>query len=172
MDFTYTTKGKTTDVVLTSNDGDKTADVKLEVTAPDQTVSSYTMVFDGSSYIATIDTAIVGEYSCSLTYQNTGSSEANTYTYSLFFDYSSEYAIDTENEGTLLYDLSKENGSYYKGKYSFDLLDSELQYRSYDSTMLYFLLASVILFLIDIFVRKSDFKKKKKKDDKEVGSFQ
>ncbi len=172
MDFTYTTKGKTTDVVLTSNDGDKTADVKLEVTAPDQTVSNYTMVFDGSSYIATIDTTIVGEYSCALTYQNTGSSEANTYTYSLFFDYSSEYSIDTENEGTLLYDLSKENGNYYKGKYSFDLLDSELQYRSYDSTMLYFLLASVILFLIDIFVRKSDFKKKKKKDDKEVGSFQ
>lgn len=171
MDFTYTTKGKTTDVILTSNDGDKTADVRLKVTGPNQSSSDYNMVFDGTSYIVTIDTPVTGEYICQLSYQGSDSSESNIYTYSLFFDYSSEYDMTKEENTSLLYDLSKQNGSYFKGKYSLNILDTELQYRSYDSSMVYFLLASVILFLIDIFIRKSDFKSKKKKEEKEVGSF-
>ncbi len=173
LDFNYTTKGKTTEVVLTSNDGDKKAEAKIEVTAPDNSVANYDLVFDGTSYVVTINTATVGEYSVKLTYK--GSEEGSveqSYTYPLFFDFSSEFDTTTGTDNTLLYNLSKQNGKYYKGKYTLDILDSELQFKSYNSSMLWFLLATVIIFLIDVFIRKSDFKKKKKQPKiKEVGSF-
>lgn len=173
MDFTYTTKGKTTNVVLTSNDGDKTATAKIEVTAPDQSVSNYDMVFDGTSYVVDINTSVIGEYSVKLTYKGSGEgSKEETYTYPLFFDYSSEFDTTNGTDNTLLYNLAKQNGNYYKGTYKLDLLDSELQFRSYNSSMLWFLLATVIIFLIDVLIRKSDFKKKKKEPKiKEIGSF-
>ena len=172
MDFTYTTKGKTTDVVLTSNDGDKLATAKLEVTAPDNTSASYDLAFNGTSYVSTINTPVNGKYTCKLTYKGSAEgSQENEYTYSLFFDYSCEYDLTYGTDNTLLYNLSKSNGHYYKGKYSLDLLDSELQYRSYTSSMLWFLLATIIIFLIDIFIRKSDFKKKKHTKVKDVASF-
>ena len=165
MDFAYTTKGKTTDVVLTSNDGDKSAKVSLRVTCPDNSVANYSLIFDGTSYIATVNTPLTGEYSCSLTYQpSTDGSSSETYTYSLFFDYSSEYDMTKEDDTTLLYNLTKQSGNYYKGTYTLNILDSELQYRSYNSSMVYFLLVSVILFLVDIFIRKTVFKSKRKKD--------
>ena len=173
MDFTYTTKGKSTDVVLTSNDGDKTATVKIEVTAPDQSVASYDLIFDGTSYISTINTSIIGEYTVKLSYKGSAEgSKEESYSYPLFFDYSSEFDTTNGVDNTLLYNLSKQNGNYYKGSYKLELLDSELQFRSYNSSMLWFLLATVIIFLIDVLVRKSDFKKKKKQPKiKDVGSF-
>lgn len=173
LDFTYTTKGKTTDIVLTTNDGDKTATAKIEVTAPDNSVANYDLVFDGTSYITTINTTSIGEYSVKLTYKaSKEESVEETYSYPLYFDYSSEFDTTNGTDNTLLYNLSKQNGNYYKGNYQLNILDSELQFRSYNSSMLWFLLATVIIFLIDVFIRKSDFKKKKKQPKiKEVGSF-
>lgn len=173
IDFTYTTKGKTTQVKVTSNDGDKTAKVNLKVTNPENKETALELTFDGTSYTGEIPTEIIGRYTAEVEYvpSQEGAATVNA-TYPLFFDYSSEYDFSLGQDNTLLYDLSKQNGNYFKGKYTLDTLSSELEFKSYRSSMVYFLLATVILFLIDIFIRKSDFKKRVKKDPKkEVGSF-
>ncbi len=50
------------------------------------------------------------------------------------------------------------NGSEYEYKMS----DNELNQFSYYSTMMIFFLVSVIIYLADIFIRKTTFKKKNK----------
>lgn len=172
LDFTYETNGKNASVSLTANDSDKTADVKLTVKDPRGEEKVYSLSFDGTSYVGGIDCPINGKYDVRVSYKPSDSSkEEETGDYTLYFDYSSEFDFTKDQDNTLLYDLSKSNGSYSKGKYELKTLDSELQFMSYRSSMVYFLIASVIIFLIDVFIRKTDFKKKKPKTVKEIGTF-
>ena len=172
IDFTYKTKGKTTEVNVTSNDGDKSAKVTLKVTDPNGNETTQELAFDGTSYTGEVATQAIGKYTCDVEYVPSieGQKTVNS-TYPMYFDYSSEYDFSQGQDNTLMYELSKQNGNYFKGKYTLNTLDSELEFKSYRSTMVYFLLATVILFLIDVLIRKKDFKKKKKTESKEVGSF-
>ena len=71
----------------------------------------------------------------------------------------------------LLTKLSSKTGGTYQKKRSSDysFLNSEIDTLSYASTSLYFLLTAVILLLADIFVRKSDFRKKGRTVKQNIG---
>ena len=82
--------------------------------------------------------------------------------YNLFFDYSSEYNVFDASEGELLYELASNREDVAINEPNYAALGEELQYTSYRSTSLWFLIATLVLFLADVFVRKGEAKKKKK----------
>ena len=82
--------------------------------------------------------------------------------YNLFFDYSSEYNVFDASEGELLYELASNREEVAINEPNYAALGEELQYTSYRSTSLWFLIATLVLFLADVFVRKGEAKKKKK----------
>ena len=93
--------------------------------------------------------------------------ETTSLTYS--FDYSSEFNFFDTNENTLLYQLASQCGGsiYPENNIHFDINDNQLTEASYVSTMVWILLAAVIVYLVDITIRKSIFKKKVKIESKE-----
>ncbi|MBR3266511.1 MAG: hypothetical protein IKI55_00060, partial [Bacilli bacterium] len=83
--------------------------------------------------------------------------------FNLFFDYSSEYNVFDASEGELLYELARSSGKEVTiNDINYAQMNEELQYQSYRSTSLWFLIATLVLFLADVFVRKGEAKKKKK----------
>ena len=81
--------------------------------------------------------------------------------YPVHFDYSKEYNLFEQHDGELLYRLSRSTGSTSVNEINYETLSSEIEFRSYRSTMMWLLFASLAIFLVDIFIRKSEFKKKK-----------
>jgi len=170
IQFTYETKGCTTDVHVYAADPDTNANVTLKVTDPKGAEVTYGLYFDGYQYSANIPTENLGTYRTHVTYirhktltnldvieEKLGEADFN-----LYFDYSSEYNVFNTNDGELLYQLAtaRENVKVNEADYSH--LTNELEYRSYRSTNMWFLIATLVLFLIDVFVRKGEAKKKKK----------
>ena len=79
----------------------------------------------------------------------------------LYFDYSTEYDIFKSDDSNLLYDITKlSGGNLTKEEAKLSVTDEQLQHLSYQSTMIFFVLLAVVLFLVDIFIRKSEFKRK------------
>ena len=85
----------------------------------------------------------------------------------LYFDYSKEYDVFNNDANNVLYSMSKaaNNGTYSQNEVNYNVSTDETSQSTYNSTMMFFLLLSVGLFLVDIFVRKSEFIKKKKVAD-------
>lgn len=172
VNMTYSNNGVTSDVYVTASDESKTGTIHAIVTSPSGTIDEYEFIYDGKQYVSDFKTGEVGAYNVKVSYtysdyddngkviEITVTSENNIY-----FDYSKEYdffSVDETNKD-VLDKLSEKNGNLYHDEYRYGIKDSEIQFRNYISSMLWFILASVILFLIDIFVRKSDFKNLKKK---------
>ena len=86
----------------------------------------------------------------------------------LNFDYSSEYDRFPESTSTLLYSLTKNTGKVTYDSVDYQISSSEFAFKSYKSLNVVFRIIAVVLLLIDIFVRKSDFKKKKKDKDRNL----
>lgn len=170
LQFTYDKNGLTSSVHVAVNNGDNTGDMKIEVKDPnsDQT-RNYTLNWDGTAYSGLVETPIAGTYNVSITYTQTAkknsSPEVFTADAPLFFDYSKEYDVfDSANSSDLLYNLTRDTGKLaLASEYEYEPLTSEYTHRSYRSTMLFFLLLTIVLFLVDIFIRKTDFKPRKKK---------
>lgn len=165
----YETRGYTTDIHVTANDGDTTADVKLELTDSAGNKVTKTLFYDGNVYSATFDTALLGKYNAHVAYTHTVMYEngqlypelLGEIDYPVYFDFSSEYALFNNDDGSVLYGLSEANGNTTIGEVDYGTLENEIEFRSYRSTMMWFLFATLGIFLADVFVRKGEPKKKK-----------
>lgn len=171
LDMTYVNNGKTSQVSVGTNNGDNTAKVSIKVTSPAGEEKDYELYFDGAKYTTTVETGATGKYNVHISYQPAKTDSKGNVTYEekesldlpLYFDYSKEYDVFTEENNDTLYNVSTlANGSLTVDKAKLSSLDKIIAFKSVKSSMIFFLLLSVILFLVDVFIRKSDFKPKKK----------
>ena len=129
----------------------------------EKTTSLY---FDGKNYTATIDTPLSGDYQLTISDEEQKVEED----FSLRYNFSKEYQMNNGGEELLTKLSSKTGGTYQKKRSSdYSFLNAEIDTLSYASTSLYFLLTAVILLLADIFVRKSDFRKKGRAVKQNIG---
>ena len=129
----------------------------------EKTTSLY---FDGKNYTATIDTPLSGDYQLTIIDEEQKVKEA----FSLRYNFSKEYQMNNGGEELLTKLSSKTGGTYQKKRSSdYSFLNAEIDTLSYASASLYFLLTAVILLLADIFVRKSDFRKKGRAVKQNIG---
>ena len=171
MQFTYETKGVTSDIHVYAADPDTQAEVKATITGPKGEKIEAQLFYDGYQYSANVPTEALGTYSVHILYKH---HYVNTVgdvmllplgegDFNLFFDYSSEYNVFDVSEGELLYELARSSGKDVTiNDINYAQMNEELQYQSYRSTSLWFLIATLVLFLADVFVRKGEAKKKKK----------
>ena len=90
--------------------------------------------------------------------------ETTTVIYS--FDYSSEFNFFDETANTLLNQIASQCGGSIlaENNIHIDMSNNQLADSSYVSLMVWILLAAVIVYLADITIRKSVFRKKEKKE--------
>lgn len=182
IDITYTNNGFSSAVSVLASDNNPEARAHIKVVDPNgKSIGEYDFYFDGKYYSGTIDLSvdsqgkvISGKYILDVDYQTKDSSGAFKDFYEeptslpLFFDCSKEYdSFSNDGDAAMMYRLAKlANGTYSNSSdYHYKATSSEVVQKSYHSTMTFFLITSVVLYLIDIFVRKSDnisFKKKEK----------
>ncbi len=170
IQFTYETRGVTSDLHIYAADTDTNAEVKVTLTGPKGDKIESQLFYDGTQYSGNVPTADIGTYAVHVNYKHhitmtngevmmvpLGEGD-----YNLFFDYSSEYNVFDASEGELLYELASTRDDVTINEPNYAALSQELQYTSYRSTSLWFLIATLTLFLADVFVRKGEAKKKKK----------
>ena len=179
LDRKYENHGVTSSISFIAAEKDKNAKIHIKVTSPDgKIVKEYDLRYDGSTFSAEVETGEVGLYQVEVTYsydvtKEDGSVETVTNepeVRQLNFDYSSEYDRFPESTSTLLYSLTKNTGKVTYDSVDYQISSSEFAFKSYKSLNVVFRIIAVVLLLIDIFVRKSDFKKKKKDRDRNLRS--
>ena len=177
LDRKYENHGVTSSISFIAAEKNKNAKIHIKVTSPDgKIVKEYDLRYDGSTFSAEVETGEVGLYQVEVTYsydmtKEDGSVETKTNdpeVRQLNFDYSSEYDRFPESTSTLLYSLTKNTGKVTYDSVDYQISSSEFAFKSYKSLNVVFRIIAVVLLLIDIFVRKSDFKKKKKDKDRNL----
>lgn len=170
IQFTYETRGVTSDIHIYAANDDPNAEVKVTLTGPKGETINSQLFFDGVQYSGNIPTADIGTYSVHVLYKYHYTNTLGDVMlvtlgegdYNLFFDYSSEYNVFDVSEGELLYELASSRDNVSINEPNYAAMAEELENRSYRSTSLWFLIATLGLFLVDVFVRKGEAKKKKK----------
>ena len=177
LDRKYENHGVTSSISFIAAEKNKNAKIHIKVTSPDEKiVKEYDLRYDGSTFSAEVETGEVGLYQVEVTYsydvtKEDGSVETVTNepeVRQLNFDYSSEYDRFSESTSTLLYSLTKNTGKVTYDSVDYQINSSEYAFKSYKSLNVVFRIIAVVLLVIDIFVRKSDFKKKKKDKDRNL----
>lgn len=170
MQFSYETRGVTSDIHIYAADTDTNAEVKVELTGPNGEKVQSQLFFDGKQYSGNVPTADIGTYTLHINYKHhitmtngeTMLVPLGEGDFHLFFDYSSEYDVFDASEGELLYNIATKRDMVSINEPNYAAMDEELSNQSYRSTSLWFLIATLVLFLADVFVRKGEAKKKKK----------
>ena len=170
IQFSYETRGVTSDIHIYAADTDTNAEVKVTLIGPKGETAESQLFFDGKQYSGNIPTANIGTYSLHINYKHhitltngeTMMVPLGEGDYHLFFDYSSEYNVFDASEGELLYQLASTRDQVSINEPNYAAMSEELTNQSYRSTSLWFLIATLVLFLADVFVRKGEAKKKKK----------
>lgn len=170
IQFSYETRGVTSDIHIYAADTDTNAEVKVTLTGPTGEKIDSQLFFDGKQYSGNVPTANIGTYSLHISYKHhitmtngeTMMVPLGEGDYHLFFDYSSEYNVFDASEGELLYELASKRDMVSINEPNYAAMSEELTNQSYRSTSLWFLIATLVLFLADVFVRKGEAKKKKK----------
>lgn len=141
----------------------------------EETGAAYDLVYDGESFHAAVATPKNDFYEMEISFSRLDP-ETNAYanvekTHVIFsFDFSSEFNFFDDSTNTLLYQLSSQGGGSLlpEEDIHFDIGENQLSDAQYESAMVWFLLAAVILYLADIAIRKTIFCKKAKKPDTQV----
>ena len=178
LDVDFTANGSTTDVTVTPHvDTDETK-VEMEVKPyGTENASTYSLVYDGENFNTQIATPQIGLYEATISFSRLNSKtdeyelvESTDIIFS--FDFSSEFNFFDTKDNTLLYQLSSQSGGSLlpEDEIRLNINDSQLSDASYQSTMVWFLLAAVIVYLIDIAIRRTIFKKKPKQQNIETPS--
>jgi Mg-chelatase subunit ChlD len=172
LDLSYTSNGSTSTLNVMADTSDPTATVTATVTdANGNTAEPVKLYYNGTYFSGEVATGKDEKYTVVLNYTSSdGKTTITSPAYTIYFNYSKEYDIFTNSDNNVLSNLitaAKKSSSdaslfsyYPNGSYRWTSSESMLAHLSWYSTMIWFILVSVILFLIDIFVRKSDFKKK------------
>lgn len=173
LNVDFKANGSTTDVTVTPNVDTDNTRVEMEVKPfGQQTGSTYSLVYDGTSFNQQIPTPEVGLYEATISFSrlnpDTSEYEAVETTDVIFsFDFSSEFNFFDDHENTLLYQLSSQSGGSLlpEDDIRLNIQDNQLSDAHYQSTMVWFLLAAVIIYLADIAIRRTIFKKKPKQEE-------
>lgn len=181
LDMAYTNNGYTTDVTVSPNDGNTTGKITVEVSSPSNKKETYQLYYDGNGYSGTISTPEIGKYEVHVKYEKHSDPEDDTSSFvtseeedlPLYFDYSKEYDVNAESNNLLYRIAARADGHYGADDASSikKLTNAQMAVVNYNSTMFFFLIAAIVVFLADIFVRKSEFKKKKKAPAATVNPF-
>lgn len=180
LDRSYVNHGVTSSVSFIAAEKNNNAKIHLKVTSPDKTTTKeYDLSYDGYTFSGDIETGTIGLYEVEITYSYEQKNEDGSFTTvtndpvsrQLNFDYSSEFDRFPDTSSTLLYSLTKNSGKVSYDTVDYEVSNTELSHQSYQSLNFVFRIVAVVLLLIDIFVRKSDFQKKKKqKQDRNLRS--
>lgn len=172
MDLTTSANGKTMGVSILVDKETTEGVVHVKATDPKGTASEMDLIYDykNKTYNINLPVSEVGKYTLEATYSEKDASgnyqkvETNTFTF--YYNFSKEYdVLPTTGDNTLLSELTRSSsGTLYANgsEYEYKMSDNELNQFSYYSTMMIFFLVSVIIYLADIFIRKTTFKKKNK----------
>lgn len=174
LDIDFTTNGSSSDIVVTPNIDNTDTRVTMAVTDRSlNTTSDYTLVYDGESFKGQIQTPNVGIYDATITYsklnEETGEYETlETIDYTFSFDYSSEFDFFSDKDSILLYQLTDQSGGKLlaENDIRYEISSGQLSQASYTSAMVWFLAASVVIFLVDITIRKTTFRKRNANKEK------
>lgn len=177
LNINFKANGSTSKVIVSPNVDTKDTKVSIEFSSLDKKdeKASYDLIFDGDSFSYNLPTPKVGFYKATISFSKLNPttnayelSEKVEMTYS--FDYSSEFNFFDDNRNTLLNEISSQCGGSIlaEDNIHFNIADNQLTEASYVSIMVWILLAAVILYLADIVIRKSLFKKKVKKEKEEI----
>lgn len=172
LNIEFDSNGSTSDVKVTTNADTKNAKASIEIKdLATSESSSYELTYDGSRFSYKVPTPNVGFYEATVKFSKLNSA-TNEYelveeTKTIFsFDYSSEFNFFDDSKNTLLNQLASQCGGSIlaENNIHFDIDSNQLTEASYISLMVWILLAAVIVYLADITVRKSIFRKKEKKE--------
>ena len=146
--------------------------IHVKMIDPLGAASEYDLSYDAKNrmYQTNIPVKEKGKYTLDATYFEADDSgnyvEKEKDTFSFFYDFSKEYDVLPQNDDfSLMSELAKKvSGRFFEiaSEYTYLLSDAEMNQFGYFSTMAIFFLVSVLIYLADIFIRKSHFKSKKK----------
>lgn len=144
--------GTDTDIVVNAPSFNQKASLFIKVTYPNKTILEKELVFDSQNYVTTIDTSLVGEYILELSY-TFGVLNYKT-EYILDISYMPEYNSFTIFEASNLYHMVSADGEVSEdGKLSLENDNSIIRKYIIDFTPL-FMIICVVLFVVDVMVRK------------------
>lgn len=162
----YYNNGLSTDLVASPHNGDAGGYMVAKMNIDGQNLE-YELIFDGVNYVANVPTTKTGKYDVEVSYfrHKDDAEPLDKINEPVYFDYSKEYDIFTNETNDVMFNVSKKAaGNFSEAGYEYKASEAELNSTSYISTMMVFMLITVIIFLADVFVRKSDFIRKKKVD--------
>lgn len=173
LNVEFKANGSTSEIEVSPNVDTKNSKVSVELKSleDESTIANYDLVYDGSSFTYNLPTPNVGFYEAKINFSKLNSEtneyevvETTTVVYS--FDYSSEFNFFDETENTLLNQIASQCGGSIlaENNIHIDMSNNQLADSSYVSLMVWILLAAVIVYLADITIRKSIFRKKEKKE--------
>lgn len=172
MDMSFSANGTSMGVSVLVNEQDAEGSIHIKATDPTGKETEADLIYDSKNktYNVNIPVNEKGKYKVEATYSE--KDDNGTYQvvekddFSFYYDYSKEYdLLPNTGDNVLLSEMTKaSSGALYANaeEYEYKVSDSELNQYSYYSTMMIFFLVSVIIYLADIFIRKSTFKKKNK----------
>lgn len=154
LDFTYGGDASTVEIVPSYLNPQ--AKATITITSPDGTTSRQQLVFNLNKYLATFETPDIGRYHIEITYSyGNHSFTSNTY---FTVPYYTEYDAFTAYDVTNIYNFMRGVGEISKdGK--LNLENDKNDVSTYElSFAVPLLILSVVLFVIDVFIRKTRWK--------------
>lgn len=170
--FTQELNGSISNLTVNAPSLNQNATLAMKVTYPDGSIIEKELLFDSQNYVTELDTSLLGKYLVELSYTVGNLSYSSTD--SFYVSYLPEYNSFTIYEASNLYYMVSNGGKVSEdGMLSLENDKSNVQKYIFDFTAP-FMIASVILFVIDIIIRKlriedikSIFKSKKSLNRKE-----
>lgn len=152
--FIVTTEqvGTNTNIIVSAPQFNQKASLKVKITYPDKTILEKDLVYDTMNYTTLIETMQIGEYIVEVSYEY----GEMLYTSNYIFDvsYLPEYNSFTIFEASNLYYMVSSNGQVSEdGKLVLENNNSIIQKYIIDFTPS-FMIICVILFVIDVMIRK------------------
>lgn len=172
MDMSFNANGTSMGISVLVNEQDAEGSIHIKATDPSGKESEADLIYDSKNRTYNINIPVneKGKYKVEATYSEKDANGVYQIVekddFSFYYDYSKEYdLLPNTGDNVLLSEMTKaSSGTLYANgdEYEYKVSDSELNQYSYYSTMMIFFLVSVIIYLADIFIRKSTFKKKNK----------
>lgn len=165
FDTNIINNGFTSNINISISNNNDNGFVKVKVTSPSGQEEEKYLEYKNSLFSGVFTTNEVGLYKMNISYTSINvqvEDEQNFY-----FSYSKEYDKFTTKDESLLYKLTKDRGKV-TDKVDYVLNNEEIINRSEHSLIIEFLIASILLFVIDIAIRKINFKSIIRKHNKNI----
>ena len=156
FDLTVTYGGDNTSIEVLPSHLNPRATAFLRVTSPDGSVLERQLAFDLNRYFTTVETPLTGRYRVEIVY----SYGTHTFSASDYFDvsYYPEYDAFTVFDITAVHDFMRNAGGVYTDG-EIDLSPDKREIATYEySFRIPLLIFAVVLFVIDVFIRKTRWK--------------